>query len=147
MRKILSQVALVKIVESAGTYRGESSLEYWASKISFRIALRYSQKIRRREELSTLNWQPPVKTPDAEEQVGMQQIRVRIAELLQQMNESQRTALVLRLVEGHSPQEIAEITGVSVNTVRDRLQVGRKKLRKMVLDDPTLREWAGLGAL
>ena len=58
----LSQVALVEIVEAAGSFRGESSLEYWASQISFRIALRHAKKYRRREELTISNWTPPPPT-------------------------------------------------------------------------------------
>ena len=39
-------------------------------------------------------------------------------------------------------KEIAEITDTRINTVRDRLQVARKKLRKLTLNDPVLRTYA-----
>ena len=39
----------------------------------------------------------------------------------------------------HPQHSIAEITGAPLNTVRDRLQIGRKKLRKYILNDPELR--------
>ncbi len=142
----LSQVALVEIVEASGSFRGESSLEYWASQISFRIALRHAKKYRRREELTASNWTPPREQRDVDEEVGIGRVRTRISVLMQQLSPKKRTALVLRLVEGYSQKEIAEITGVSINTVRDRLQVGRKQLRKLVLADPLLMDWAGSGA-
>ncbi len=142
----LSQVALVKIVEAAGSFRGESSLEYWANQISFRIALRHAKKHRRREELTVLNWPPPKLQREVDEEVGIVQVRNRISMLMQQLSPKKRTALVLRIVEGYSQKEIAAMTGVPINTVRDRLQRGRKQLRKLVLADPLLIDWVGAGA-
>ncbi len=142
----LSQVALVEIVEAAGSYRGESSLEYWASKISYRIAFRYVKKHRRREELTVSNWTPPKLQPAVDEEAGIARVRIRIAVLMQQLSPKKRTTIVLRLVEGYSLKEIAEMTGVSINTIRDRLRLGRKQLRELMLADPLLTDWVGSGA-
>jgi DNA-directed RNA polymerase specialized sigma24 family protein len=39
------------------------------------------------------------------------------------------------------------MTGAPVNTVRDRLRVGRKQLKKKILTDPSLQDWvAAVGA-
>jgi len=37
---------------------------------------------------------------------------------------------VLRLIFGHSIEEIAQLTGSPVNTVRGRLRVGLKEIRQ-----------------
>jgi len=47
--------------------------------------------------------------------------------------------VALSLLHDHSLAEIAEITGAPLNTVRDRLQTGRRKLRRYILNDPELR--------
>jgi DNA-directed RNA polymerase specialized sigma24 family protein len=49
--------------------------------------------------------------------------------------------VVLHHVQGYGIVEVAEMTGAPVNTVRDRLRVGRRQLRKRILGDPALRGW------
>jgi RNA polymerase sigma factor (sigma-70 family) len=61
-----------------------------------------------------------------------------IIEYLGELPETRRVALVLRHVMGYSIDEIAELTEVSVNTVKDRLHQGREQVRK------TLRRELGL---
>lgn len=52
---------------------------------------------------------------------------------LQTLPEEQRVALVLSDVQGHNYQEIAEITGVSLGTVKSRLSRARAKMRDHLL--------------
>jgi len=40
---------------------------------------------------------------------------------------------------------VAELTQTKVNTVRDRLQAGRRKLRKSLARDANLRRFARIG--
>lgn len=46
----------------------------------------------------------------------------------------QRTALLLREVEGLSYQEMAEAMGCSIGTVMSRLHYGRKKMQELLKD-------------
>jgi RNA polymerase sigma-70 factor (ECF subfamily) len=61
-----------------------------------------------------------------------------IIEYLGELPETRRVALVLRHVMGYSVEEIAELTEVSPNTVKDRLHHAREHVRK------TLRRELGL---
>lgn len=59
------------------------------------------------------------------------------AEFMKLLNElpvPQRSALLLYFVEDFLIEEIAEITGVSVGTVKSRLHYGKKALRKLLED-------------
>jgi RNA polymerase sigma-70 factor (ECF subfamily) len=56
-----------------------------------------------------------------------------MARLLSTLNESQRAAFVLFEIQGYSGEEIAQLQGVSVNTVRARILRARKKLSALVL--------------
>ena len=47
----------------------------------------------------------------------------------------QRTAIVLYDVEGYDYQEIADMTGVSLGTVKSRIHRGRLALRGILADD------------
>ena len=55
--------------------------------------------------------------------------RVLLERLLDNLNESERAAVVLFEIDGYSGEEIAEIQGVPVNTVWARIHKARKKLK------------------
>ncbi len=71
-------------------------------------------------------------------------VRMRLASLLERLPPERRTSVVLRWVHGYSIQEIADMTGVRLNTARGRLRKGKKELRELVLSDPVLRNWREL---
>lgn len=52
-----------------------------------------------------------------------------IAHALDELEQEQRLAIVLTDIEGLSPADVAEFTGVSRNTVYSRLRLARKKLQ------------------
>jgi RNA polymerase sigma factor (sigma-70 family) len=80
-----------------------------------------------------------------------------VHQLLARLDPEERAAVVLKCVELHSHEEVAELMGVSVATARRRLDSGRKKLAAMVgedrvsellgaaADDPNSRDAAGGG--
>lgn len=49
-------------------------------------------------------------------------------DLLQVLHPDQRTAFVLKEVEGHTLQEISDMTGVGISTLHARLKAARKRL-------------------
>jgi len=55
------------------------------------------------------------------------------AQLLSGLNESQRAAFVLFEMHGYTGEEIAQLQGVSINTVRARILRARKKLIALLL--------------
>jgi len=57
----------------------------------------------------------------------------RVHEELARLDEDYREALVLRDLEGLSYEEVAEVTGVPVGTVRSRIHRGRAALRERLL--------------
>ncbi|HEY7616781.1 MAG TPA: sigma-70 family RNA polymerase sigma factor, partial [Terriglobales bacterium] len=64
------------------------------------------------------------------ESVAHKEVRARVEEELRQVPEPYRTAVVLRDLEEMSYEEIAEITEVSLGTVKSRLTRGREALRQ-----------------
>src|ERR1700741_3698644 len=64
------------------------------------------------------------------EMVAHEEIRARVESELRQVPEPYRTTVVLRDLEEMSYEEIAEITQVSLGTVKSRLTRGREALKK-----------------
>ena len=61
-----------------------------------------------------------------------------IAAALAQITEDQRRAIILFDVEGFDYQEIADMTGVSLGTVKSRIHRGRLALRDLLQSDMEL---------
>jgi RNA polymerase sigma-70 factor (ECF subfamily) len=55
-----------------------------------------------------------------------------VTEALKQLTDTQRMVVVLHDIEGFQYQEIAEIVGTSIGTVRSRLHYGRVKLKELL---------------
>jgi RNA polymerase sigma-70 factor (ECF subfamily) len=60
---------------------------------------------------------------------AQEEIRARVEEELRSVPEPFRTVVVLRDIEGFSYEEVAEILGVQVGTVKSRLMRGRAHLK------------------
>lgn len=61
--------------------------------------------------------------------------RVLVERLLGQLNYELRTTLVLREMEELSYEEVAQVMGVPIGTVRSRLHSAREKFRKIYIEE------------
>lgn len=128
----IAQQALIAILRALGGYRGEGSLESWASRITVRVALSHVRRRRAREgELERAA--PELRAvrergtpPDA------YVVRRDLARALDALPDDQRHAVVLHHVTGLSAPELAEELGVPLETARSRLRLGMRKLREAI---------------
>lgn len=135
-----AQNALVRIVRSLPSYRGRSRFENWAKRIAVRATLRYLESERRRRVPGEVG-QPDEFAAESSGRMKLREALPRdVREYLTELPEAQRTAIVLRYALDHSIEEIAALTDVSPNTVKGRLRLGTKALRKSV------RREIGIGA-
>jgi RNA polymerase sigma-70 factor, ECF subfamily len=126
------QLSMMEVLRSATTYRGEASLERWAGRIAARTALRLVRQLRARGELTfpegdeALPEAAGVGPTEMRDDAHTSSIHAHLARL----PDARRTCIILRHVHGYTVEEIAELTRVSPNTVKDRLLQGRAQLRK-----------------
>jgi RNA polymerase sigma-70 factor (ECF subfamily) len=132
---VLSQTML-EVLESIGNFKGKGSLEAWAGKIAFHTVTGHTKRrgmIERVMMPETHERGIAKTTPEQEASRG--RIRERVTKALDKLPMERRNTLVLRLVFGHSIQEIAGLTDVPVNTVRSRLRTGLRELRRGVASE------------
>lgn len=130
-----TQSIFLELFQSLPSFQGENLLP-WADTIAVRTAVRHarSRRVRSARDASV---DPEELTSEytAPAEHGVPRA---IIEYLGELPETRRVALVLRYVMGYSVEEIAELTEVSPNTVKDRLLQAREQVRK------TLRRELGL---
>jgi RNA polymerase sigma-70 factor, ECF subfamily len=141
-----AQLAMVEILGSLGSFRGDSPMVRWADRIAVRTIRRHLARRRARERTvvrGTDLEQIRAQAGSAEARLSDDRLRERVAALLAKLKPNQRTALVLKLLLGHTIEEISEITGANRFTVDYRLRHGREQLRRMMRADPLIRAWSG----
>jgi RNA polymerase sigma-70 factor (ECF subfamily) len=137
------QEAFFSCYRNLDRFRGDS-FRSWLTRIALNAATDVLRLRKRRPsepypEREDEEWQPPAGEGDSPER---QAIRRNAQELLRgalrEITADQRTAIVLYDVEGYDYQEIADLTGVSLGTVKSRIHRGRLALRELLADQMEL---------
>ncbi len=144
----LTQEVFVKVFRKIGSFHGESSLRTWI----YRIALREASNQRRwwarhkqqeipiEQEITNAESRAPVLVKDllvdpAESPFDLaarEEARERVERALRAVPEPFRTTLILRDIEGFVYEEVAEMQGVNLGTVKSRLVRGRACLKALL---------------
>jgi RNA polymerase sigma-70 factor, ECF subfamily len=120
-------------------FRG-GSVRSWLSRIAINAAMD-AQRLKKRRpadpypELEDDTWQPPADPSADPVNSSLTAERHRaLNHALAQITDDQRTAIVLYDVEGYDYAEIAELTRVSVGTVKSRIHRGRLAMRGLLAE-------------
>lgn len=136
-----AQLSMLEILRSAANFRGEGSLESWADRVTVRTSLRHARKQARSRSVVDPSQDPENLGPAPGEPARRSEALARhVAFYLEQLPEARRHALVMRHVLGYSVDEIAVLTGVSRNTVKDRLLAARREFRRLLRREHTVSE-------
>src|SRR5262245_34912366 len=133
------QEAFLSAYRNLSRFHGDS-FRSWLTRIVVNAATDLLTHRKRRSadpfpEWEDEQWQPPADESEGPERTAIVRQRSRtIAEALARITEDQRIAIVLFDVEGYDYQEIAEMTGVSLGTVKSRIHRGRLALRDLLVD-------------
>ena len=126
------QESFVDVTRGLPSYRFEGNLVGFVTKIAVRRALmsrrRSVARVRHLQLLDELHDDLPV----ADASVGDIERAEVMRDLIRRVRPIQAETLVMRVVLGFTVEEIAAATEVSVNTVKTRLRLGKKALRKLL---------------
>jgi len=140
-----TQEVFLKVFRGMKHFHGESSLKTWIYRIAVHEAsnrrrwwFRHKAKESSIEPTSEDNGSVSATVKDMLvdegespfDNVMHEEIRSRVEEELRQVSEPYRTSVILRDLEDMSYEEIAEITQVSLGTVKSRITRGREALRR-----------------
>jgi RNA polymerase sigma-70 factor (ECF subfamily) len=145
----LTQEVFVKVFRGVANFHGESSLRTWIYRIALHEAsnqrrwwMRHKQReVPIEQEMTDGDSGTPVLLKEmlvdpAEspyEMAAHAETRARVEAALQQVPEPFRTTLILRDIEGFVYEEVAEMQGLNLGTVKSRLVRGRAFLKAILM--------------
>jgi RNA polymerase sigma-70 factor (ECF subfamily) len=140
----LSQEVFLRVFRTLPGFRGQSTLRTWIYRIVVNQARNRQRFWRRRHRSQQISLDEHIRdhgelpargdggAPDR--LLGQKQLAERIRTALDRLPFDQKTALVLREIDGLSYEEIGFSLGIAVGTVKSRLARAREALRGQLRD-------------
>ena len=131
-----TQEVFVRVHQNLGQFAGRGAFGAWLRRLTVNHCLNRTQSAAAKASSRSCSLDllaetlPAALDSDPEERLLRAEERARIKRELDELPPSQRAALGLRLIEGLSYEEIADLMGVPVNSVRSWLHRGRARLRE-----------------
>jgi len=145
----VTQDAFIRAHRGLANFRGESAFSTWLYQIATNLARnRYWYWWRRKRDRSISFDQPvgadnettiaeliPAELETPGDATVTQELVDRIADGMEKLSPKHREILILRNIKNLSYEEIAEILGISVGTVKSRIARARESLRASLGED------------
>lgn len=132
----VAQEVFIRFYKSMHEFRGEAALSTYLSRIAINLSL---NELKRREtrynRLSFFNNQESkIEKEDTGVHPERQDVKEAVHKALQALDHDFRAVIVLRLLDGYSVKETAEILNVPQGTVASRLARAQEKLKAILID-------------
>ena len=138
----ITQEAFLRAFRNIKKFKGQSSFSTWLYRIINNTCIDFVRSKQNknvdsidktiRYEGEELELQIPSDENDPVETVETIEISELMKSMLDQLPDDQKMALVLRDIQGFSYQEIVDITGVGMGTVKSRINRGRIALKELI---------------
>jgi RNA polymerase sigma-70 factor (ECF subfamily) len=135
----LTQEIFVKAFEALPRFKGHSSFYTWLYRIGINKTINYRKKRNRNRPLSLDAMEQEVKQDEVYHDLSskgsplrnlsLSELQLKLNEAMQRLSEKHRTVVVMHDMQGIPHDEIANVVGVSVGTVRSRLFYARRQLQ------------------
>lgn len=135
----LAQETWKKVCATIGSFKSEGSFRAWLSRVCVNVCLSQTRMRKGRrerlrlyaEEAKTMDWRQIDPLAETEQR----ELQHAIYRALPELTDGERQAVTLRIFEGCSAAEAAEVMGVAPATVRSHIRHAIKRLRTM-MEDP-----------
>ncbi len=136
----LFQDTFLKVLQSlqAGKYRDDGKFLSWVMRIAHNLTIDHFRREKQMNMVSNDSYEGDIfnsrKIVEAnvEDVIVKKQIRKDIRRIIDQLPEDQKEVIILRHFADLSFKEIAEITGVSINTALGRMRYALINIRKII---------------
>ncbi len=126
----VGQEVFVRFYRALGQYRGEGGVAAYLTRIATNLSLSALERRRRARPHEP----PPEALPDPAAAAGIdaREAHEVVHAALARLDDAHRAVVVLRLIDGRSTRETAELLGIPVGTVLSRLSRAQARLRNIL---------------
>ncbi|MBD2139693.1 sigma-70 family RNA polymerase sigma factor [Anabaena sp. FACHB-1237] len=139
-RADLAQEVWIRVYRNISKLQEPAKFRGWLSRIATNL---FYDELRKRKRVATplsldaplslddgdMDWEIAGDTPGPEEVLTTREFYEQLREAIADLPEIFRTTIILREIEGLPYEDIAEITGVSLGTVKSRIARARSRLQ------------------
>lgn len=140
----LAQDTFIKAFQAIARFRGKSSFFTWIYRIAINTTVTFLKKRNRRRFISYEKIDEQVSSAEIFERLTaknrsekgalISELQEKLNDALQKLSLKHRTVVILHEIEDLEHAQIAEITKVSVGTVRSRLHYAKQQLQSYLQD-------------
>jgi RNA polymerase sigma-70 factor (ECF subfamily) len=129
----IAQEVFIQFFKNLNRFRGEAALSTYLTRIAINLSLNELERIKRRrmrfQDIKEENGLPEEPGPDKARELEVREI---LEQGLRRLEPEFRVVLALRLIEGYSLKETAQILQLPVGTVASRLSRAQEKLKNLI---------------
>jgi RNA polymerase sigma-70 factor (ECF subfamily) len=134
------QDTFLKVIQSvkSGRYYDNGKFISWVMRIAHNLIIDHFRRVKQMNTVSNDNYESDIFNStrfaenNVEDDMIKRQVQKDIRKMITQLPDDQREVVILRHYAGLSFKEIAEITGVSINTALGRMRYALINLRKIM---------------
>lgn len=134
----VAQDAFTQAYQKLSTFRGDSQFYSWLFRIGFNAAITQQRKKKRRNAVSLDNIKDNTRQEISENRedlcpshsMQLTEQQTMVHKVLSELSDEYRIVIVLKEMEGNSYEEISQLVGCPVGTVRSRLHRARLELKE-----------------
>ncbi|HUT52368.1 MAG TPA: sigma-70 family RNA polymerase sigma factor [bacterium] len=141
--KDMAQEVFITLHKSLKNFRGESLFSTWVYRVTVNHCKNRIKYLGRRRYFQTfsidqpqevedgeLYYEPEDESPDPEKTLASEEIQALVQDAIAGLDPDHRIVVVLRDIQDLSYEEIADIVGIKVGTVKSRIHRARNDLKK-----------------
>ncbi len=129
-RKDLFQEILIQLWKSFASFKGEAKFSTWMYRVSLNVALQYVRKKDKVLDQISLSDELKNLSDVAQEDQYEEDLKL-LYKAISQLNDIEK-AIIMLYLDDKGNDEISEITGISQNYVRVRMNRSKEKLKKIL---------------
>jgi len=129
----VGQETFIRFYNGLKNFRGESSVSSYLTRIAINLSLNELKRRKRRLQVFHKQDEAHFELPDQHQHNIYDGQNELVQSALKALKPKFRSVIVLRLIDGYSIQETAQILKIPVGTVLSRLARAQKKLKEILL--------------
>jgi RNA polymerase sigma factor (sigma-70 family) len=137
------QDTFLKVIQSvkSGKYSDKGRFLSWVMRIAHNLIIDHFRRIKQMNTISNDNYESDLfnskrfAEDNVEDEIVKKQIRLDVRKMISLLPDDQREVIILRHYAELSFKEIADITGVSINTALGRMRYALINMRKLMVEN------------